>query len=182
MVSIYETTKQPVSETKTIDTSTGQSTSEGYVDSSGTVVKTAEDIKKDISEGKDPTSDLIVTSSSKKRRSSSKKSTQTTEVDPSVPLQLRTVQGVSEEIKIIERVNESKGDVAKFERMLTEYEKAPEITRTRLYLETMEKVLPGLEKTIVEQEGAEGGILLHFKLDEPASGGNLKWKDYLEKL
>ena len=40
------------------------------------------------------------------------------------------------------RVNEAEGDVASFNAMLEQYIKAPEITRTRLYLETMSAVLP----------------------------------------
>jgi membrane protease subunit HflK len=40
------------------------------------------------------------------------------------------------------RVNEAEGDVASFNAMLEQYTKAPEVTRTRLYLETMSNVLP----------------------------------------
>lgn len=40
------------------------------------------------------------------------------------------------------RINEAEGDVASFNAMLEEYVKAPEITRTRLYFETMAEVLP----------------------------------------
>ena len=49
------------------------------------------------------------------------------------------------------RVNEAQGDVASFNAILTEYVKAPEITRTRLYLETMGDVLPAIgEKIIID--------------------------------
>jgi membrane protease subunit HflK len=47
------------------------------------------------------------------------------------------------------RVNEAEGDVASFNAMLGEYTKAPEITRTRLYLETMGDVLPGMGPKII---------------------------------
>src|SRR5436190_6933585 len=47
------------------------------------------------------------------------------------------------------RVNEAEGDVASFNAMLTEYIKAPEITRTRLYLETMGDVLPDMGPKII---------------------------------
>ncbi len=47
------------------------------------------------------------------------------------------------------RVNEAEGDVASFNAMLTEYIKAPEITRTRLYLETMQEVLPAMGPKII---------------------------------
>jgi membrane protease subunit HflK len=49
------------------------------------------------------------------------------------------------------RVNEAQGDVASFNAILAEYVKAPEITRTRLYLETMGDVLPAIgEKIIID--------------------------------
>src|SRR5437763_356803 len=47
------------------------------------------------------------------------------------------------------RVNEAEGDVASFNAMLTQYIKAPEITRTRLYLETMGDVLPAMGPKII---------------------------------
>lgn len=45
------------------------------------------------------------------------------------------------------RVNEALGDVSAFKAMLDEYVKAPVVTRTRLYLETMKEVLPGIGDT-----------------------------------
>jgi membrane protease subunit HflK len=47
------------------------------------------------------------------------------------------------------RVNEAEGDVASFNAMLGQYIKAPEITRTRLYLETMGDVLPAMGPKII---------------------------------
>ncbi len=47
------------------------------------------------------------------------------------------------------RVNEAEGDVASFSAMLEEYAKAPEITRTRLYLETMGDVIPQMGPKII---------------------------------
>jgi membrane protease subunit HflK len=47
------------------------------------------------------------------------------------------------------RVNEAEGDIASFNAMLQEYSKAPEITRTRLYLETMGDVLPLMGPKII---------------------------------
>jgi membrane protease subunit HflK len=47
------------------------------------------------------------------------------------------------------RVNEAEGDVASFNAMLEQYVKASEITRTRLYLETMGDVLPGMGPKII---------------------------------
>ncbi len=59
-----------------------------------------------------------------------------------------------------ERVNGAKGDVARFVAVLKEYEKAPEITRQRIYLETMSKVLPKMEKKFVIDEQSSGVLPL----------------------
>ena len=50
------------------------------------------------------------------------------------------------------RVNEAEGDVAAFSAVLQEYVKAPEITRTRLYLETMSEILPQMGQKIIVDE------------------------------
>jgi membrane protease subunit HflK len=47
------------------------------------------------------------------------------------------------------RVNEAEGDVAAFNAVLQQYVKAPEITRTRLYLETMGEILPDVGQKII---------------------------------
>ena len=53
----------------------------------------------------------------------------------------------------LQRVNEAEGDAARFNAILTEYLKAPEVTRRRLYLETMSEVLPQLgNKTILDED------------------------------
>ncbi|MGI8430957.1 MAG: FtsH protease activity modulator HflK [Chthoniobacterales bacterium] len=54
------------------------------------------------------------------------------------------------------RVNGAKGDADKFTLLLTEYAKAPEITRRRLYFESMEKILPALDHKVVVDEGVKG--------------------------
>ncbi|MHC4943189.1 MAG: FtsH protease activity modulator HflK [Planctomycetota bacterium] len=48
-----------------------------------------------------------------------------------------------------ERINRANGDVARFRSILVEYKKAPEITQQRIYLETMEKILPNINKIII---------------------------------
>ena len=50
------------------------------------------------------------------------------------------------------RENEAEGDVASFNAMLAQYIKAPEITRTRLYLETMSEILPEVGQKIIVDE------------------------------
>jgi modulator of FtsH protease HflK len=53
----------------------------------------------------------------------------------------------------LKRVNEALGDANAFQAVLTEYVKAPAVTRTRLYLETMREVLPALgTKWIVDEK------------------------------
>ena len=49
-----------------------------------------------------------------------------------------------------ERVNKAQGDVAFFQSLLMAYQKSPKITRTRLYLETMQQVLSATDKTILD--------------------------------
>jgi membrane protease subunit HflK len=49
----------------------------------------------------------------------------------------------------INRTNTAKGDVARFNSLLTEYRKAPEVTRRRLYLETMREILPTAKQVYV---------------------------------
>ena len=66
-----------------------------------------------------------------------------------------------------QRVNEAEGNVARFSALFTEYEKAPEITRRRLYLETMELVLPGLGGVIILDE--EASQVLPFLPINPAA-------------
>lgn len=65
-----------------------------------------------------------------------------------------------------ERVNQAEGDIDKFKKIYEEYKKAPDITKQRMYLETMSKLLPQIpEKWIIEQGGAEGGILMKLNLE-----------------
>ena len=53
----------------------------------------------------------------------------------------------------IERVNNAKGDIALFNNILVEYNKSPEITRDRLYIEAMEDVLGKISnKVIIDPE------------------------------
>jgi membrane protease subunit HflK len=63
----------------------------------------------------------------------------------------------------IERVNRAKGDAQRFNALEEEYRKAPEVTRARLYLETLAAVLPAAGKKLVFDEKAKG-ILPMFPL------------------
>ncbi len=74
-----------------------------------------------------------------------------------------------------ERINNAKGDVARFNALYTEYIKAPEVTRRRIYLETMEEILPKLgQKIITDESGANVLPLLQMQLNTKNSSGNGK--------
>jgi membrane protease subunit HflK len=59
-----------------------------------------------------------------------------------------------------EKIEHARGDADKFLAVLKEYQNAKEVTKKRLYLETMEKVLPGVKKFVIDSE--VGGNLLQF--------------------
>ena len=54
----------------------------------------------------------------------------------------------------MQRVNEAQGDVTRFQQLLLQYDKAPAVTKQRLYLETMNEVLPRLGSKIILDEDA----------------------------
>lgn len=66
-------------------------------------------------------------------------------------------------------VLEAQGEVARFAKILPEYKAAPEITRERLYIETMEKVLSHTRKVLVNDKG---GNLMVLPLDQMLKGGS----------
>ncbi len=66
-----------------------------------------------------------------------------------------------------ERVNEAKGEVARFNALYFEYIKAPEVTKRRIYLETMTSVLPKLgHKIITDDDGNNVIPLLQMQMQE----------------
>lgn len=69
-----------------------------------------------------------------------------------------------------ERVNNAKGEVARFNELYVEYAKAPEVTKSRIYLETMQEVIPKLgEKIIMDDNGSNVLPLLQMN-SQPAKG------------
>ena len=66
----------------------------------------------------------------------------------------------------LKRINEAEGDAARFTALLDEYVKAPEVTRRRIYIETMQAVLPGIRSKIIV-DGDTRGILPLLNLDRP---------------
>ena len=57
----------------------------------------------------------------------------------------------------------AQGDAARFRQILGEYEKAPQVTRERIYLETMQQILGATTKVIVDQKAGQN--LLYLPLD-----------------
>lgn len=60
--------------------------------------------------------------------------------------------------------NESKGKASRFSQILTEYLRAPVVTRNRLFLEAQEQILSSVSKVIVDQKGSNS--LLYLPLDK----------------
>ena len=59
---------------------------------------------------------------------------------------------------------DAEGEAGRFEALLTEYQKAPRVTRDRLYLEAIEEVYSNSNKIIIDSEGS--GNLLYLPLDQ----------------
>jgi membrane protease subunit HflK len=69
-----------------------------------------------------------------------------------------------------ERVNRAEGDATRFNALLTEYKKAPEVTKKRIYLETLGEVLPMVPgKIIVDDKVPQFLPLMHLQQPQPAS-------------
>ncbi len=80
-------------------------------------------------------------------------------------------EGYREEV-----INKAEGDAHRFLAQYKEYRKAPEVTKKRIYLETMEKIYPGMNKVITS--GDKSGVLpilpLNRNLGEALSSGSNK--------
>ena len=70
----------------------------------------------------------------------------------------------------VERVNKARGETNRFLALLTEYRKAPSVTRSRIYLETLEEVLPRLEEIYVMDDKNVGALPL-LPLRKSLQGG-----------
>ncbi|MBZ4201013.1 MAG: FtsH protease activity modulator HflK [Methylotenera sp.] len=60
--------------------------------------------------------------------------------------------------------SEAKGNASRFEQILVQYKKAPEVTRQRLFLEAQEQILSSVSKVVVDQKG--GNSMLYLPLDK----------------
>ena len=63
-------------------------------------------------------------------------------------------------------VAEATGQTARFLKVYEEYKKAPEVTRTRMYLEMMERVLSGTDKIIIDNKTGQG-VVPFLSVDQP---------------
>ena len=61
-------------------------------------------------------------------------------------------------------VQTAEGDAARFKSVVTEYAKAPAVTRQRMYLDTMQKVFESTSKVVVDTKGS--GNMLYLPLDK----------------
>ena len=65
----------------------------------------------------------------------------------------------------LQTVAEATGQVSRFNKIYEQYKKAPDVTRERLYLETMERVLSGMDKIILDQSsGQSQGVVPYLPL------------------
>jgi len=67
-------------------------------------------------------------------------------------------------------VAEATGEAERFNQILTEYRKAPAITKKRLYIETMEDVLAGSSKVMIDQNASGGNSLMYLPIDKIIEG------------
>jgi membrane protease subunit HflK len=71
---------------------------------------------------------------------------------------LKTVEAA--EGYAVKRVNEAKGAVSRFTQVYEEYQKAPGITRQRIYLETMAEIYQAVDRKIIIDEDVNGVLPL----------------------
>ena len=69
--------------------------------------------------------------------------------------------------------NEAQGNVSRFNQIYAQYQRSPEVTRSRMYLDAQEQIMSSVSKVIVDQKS--GNSLLYLPLDKlmAASGANL---------
>ncbi|QPG05894.1 FtsH protease activity modulator HflK [Salinimonas marina] len=78
---------------------------------------------------------------------------------------------------------EAQGEIARFEELLPQYESAPEVTRDRIYIETMETVFGNTSKILVDTKN--GNNMMYLPLDkimERRNGSSRSMKDMLPDL
>ncbi len=71
-------------------------------------------------------------------------------------------------------VNQAEGEASRFIAVYDEYAKAPEVTRKRLYLETIEKVYSDVNKVILDENSGGQGVVPYLPLNELTKSGGAK--------
>jgi len=84
------------------------------------------------------------------------------EANTKIPKALGTAKKVIQEAEgyAIERINRAEGDVARFNAILKQYVSAKEVTRTRMYVETLKNVLPNVRDVVVIDPSTNGMVPL----------------------
>jgi membrane protease subunit HflK len=62
-------------------------------------------------------------------------------------------------------IEQAEGDASRFRQVVTEYNKAPQVTRDRLYIDAMQQIMTNSSKVLVDQKGS-GNNLLYLPLDK----------------
>ena len=72
-----------------------------------------------------------------------------------------------------ERINNAEGEVSRFNDLYAEYIKAPQVTKQRIFLETMEEVIPKMGKKIITDESGNNVLpLLQMQIDGASSSSS----------
>lgn len=66
-----------------------------------------------------------------------------------------------------QRVAEAIGNTTRFQALLQEYQKAPEVTRSRIYLDSMEKILPKVKLYVIDSQG--GSVPINLRVTAPGN-------------
>ena len=63
-------------------------------------------------------------------------------------------------------IADARGQASRFNAIYAEYRLAPEVTRQRMFLETMERVFSGMDKVIIDQDSSSSGVVPYLPLNE----------------
>lgn len=79
----------------------------------------------------------------------------------SVQRQMQDAEGYKAQV-----VSLAEGDVARFNSVYSAYAQAPEVTRQRMYIETIEQIMQQSKKVIIDSKGGPGGNMIYLPLDK----------------
>ena len=65
-----------------------------------------------------------------------------------------------------QKIANAEGEANRFSALLAEYEQSPAVTRERLYLETIERVLASSKKVVLDTGGSGSGNLVYLPIDK----------------